>query len=391
MKTKKISKRASLIEVAATKKIELIAKSYPGVISLAQGIPSFSTTSHIREAAKRAIDQGLVDKYTVGFGIEPLRVAIAKKLKRENNIKVKPCEIIVTHGAIQALMAIFLALLEEKDEVIVLTPDYASHLNQIQIALGGRKAIQVALDEKNNEWILNSKKLEKKITKKTKAILICNPCNPTGKVYSEKELKEIAKIAKKYNLYIITDEMYEDFVFDNKKHISIASFPEAAERTISVFGVSKSFAMTGWRIGYIAANQYLIDQIFKIHDSIITCPSAVSQYGALAAIEGPKDIVKSYKEVFLKRRKIVIDELSKTDKLQLIIPSGAYYAFPKILIKNIDENDLVLKLIKEAKVAVIPGSAFGKGGENHIRISFGQEEDKLKEGLKRLVNYLNKL
>lgn len=385
---KQISKRALSIEIAATKKIEIIARSYDGVISLAQGIPSFPTAPYIKEAAKKAIDEGLVDKYSVGFGIEPLRVKIAEKVNRENNIKVKPSEIIVTHGAIEGLMAIFLAILDEKDELIVLTPNYASHLNQIQIALGGKKAVPVVLDETKNEWTLNPQRLEKAVTKKTKAILICNPCNPTGKVYTKKELKEIARIAKKYNLYIITDEMYEYFVFDKKEHISIGSFPEVSDRTISVFGFSKSYAMTGWRIGYITARQYLIDQIFKIHDSLITCPNVVAQYAALSAIEGTKNVVELYKKAFIKRREIVINELSKTNKIQLITPNGAYYAFPKILL-DIDDNKLTMQLIKEAKVAVIPGSAFGKGGEKHIRISFGQEENILREGLQRLTGYLN--
>lgn len=389
MKTKQVSKRASLIEVAATKRVEIIAKNYPGVISLAQGIPSFQTPNHIKEAAKKAIDENLADKYTVGFGIEPLRIAIAKKLKTDNNINAKPSEIIITHGAIQALMAIFLTLLEDADEIIVLTPNYASHLNQIQIALNGKKAIEVSLDETENEWVLNPGKLEKAVTKNTKAILICNPCNPTGKVYSEKELKEIVKIAREHNLYIITDEMYEYFVFDSKKHISIASLTGASDRTISVFGVSKSYAMTGWRIGYVVAKQNLIDQIFKIHDSIITCPTVTSQYAALAAIQGPKDAIETFREAFLIRRNIVIEEIKKTEKLKLISPSGAYYAFPKILI-DIDENDLILKLIKEAGVAVIPGSAFGKAGKKHLRISFGLEENLLREGLQRLTSYFNK-
>ncbi|MDP3988577.1 MAG: aminotransferase class I/II-fold pyridoxal phosphate-dependent enzyme, partial [Candidatus Levybacteria bacterium] len=190
--------------------------------------------------------------------------------------------------------------------------------------------------------------------------------------------------------YLITDEMYEDFVYDGKKHISIGSFPQVADQTISVFGFSKSHAMTGWRIGYVVAKQNLIDEIFKIHDSIITCPTAAAQYAALAAVEGTKEHVKFYKEEFLKRRKIVLDELAKTDKIEVITPSGAYYAFPKIL-ADIDDNKLVMDLIENARVAVIPGSAFGKGGENHIRISFGQEEKILREGLKRFVNYLNKI
>lgn len=387
---KNFSKAALSIDVAATKKIELIAKSYNNVISLAQGIPSFQTAEHIKEAAKKAIDQNLVDKYTSGYGIEPLRGAIARKVERDNDIDVKASEVIVTHGGIEALMAIFLALLDPTNEIIVLTPDYASHLMQLRVAQRGKAPVEVPLMETDNDWVLDSARLEKAITAKTKAILICNPCNPTGKVYSQEELKEVARIAVKHNLYIITDEMYEYFVYDGKKHVSIGSFPEVADRTISVFGVSKSYAMTGWRIGYIVANNKIIDQIFKIHDSLVTCPTAVSQYAALAAITGPQDIVGEYKKAFLARRKIVIDTLAKTDKLELIIPQGTYYAFPKVRDLANDE-DFVLRVMTKAKVAVIPGLAFGKGGERHLRLSFGCEEDILREGLRRLVDYLNNM
>src|SRR5258708_5733052 len=229
---KPLSKIIQSIEVAATKKIGLLAKSKPGVISLAQGIPSFFTENHIKEAAKRAMDQGLTDKYSSGYGIDELRHEIAKKLKRDNNIPVDFSQIIVTHGGIEALMAIFLTLLDKDDEVIVLTPDYASHLVQLKIA-AGRNPVCVPLEETENDWVLNTQKVEKAITPRTKALLICNPCNPTGKVYSYTELKSLAKLALKHNLYIISDEIYEYFVFDDKKHVSIGSFEEVKDRVIS--------------------------------------------------------------------------------------------------------------------------------------------------------------
>lgn len=384
---KEPAEMVSEIDVSSIKKIQLMATEDKAVISLAQGIPSFFTADHIRTAAKKAIDANLVDKYTSGYGIDPLRQAIVTKLKRDNAITADISQIIVTHGAIEALMAVFMTILNPQDEVIVLTPDYASHITQTRIARHGGRPIFVPLLETERGWVLDPEKIEAAITPQTKALLMCNPCNPTGKVYSYEELKEIARIGEKYNLFIITDEIYEYFTFDKKKHISIGSFPEVRDRVISIFGLSKSYAMTGWRIGYIVASKKLITQIFKIHDSLVTCPTAVSQYAALAALEGKQDIVLEYKKAYEKRRQIVIDALKKTDKLSLVPPEGAYYAFPKLTFP-VDDYELAIRLVREAKVAVVPGSAFGLAGENHIRISFGGDEKLLKEGLERLIRYI---
>ncbi|MBU3978652.1 acetolactate synthase small subunit [Patescibacteria group bacterium] len=377
------------LEVSSIKRMQLLADADKKVISLAQGIPSFATPMHIKQAAKKAIDENLVGKYTSGYGIEALREAIVTKVRRDNNIKADTQQVIVTHGGIEALMSIFMALLNPSDEIIIPTPDYASHITQTRIVRHGGLPVFVPLNETPNGWVLDAERLEGAITQQTKAILICNPCNPTGKVYSKAELAEVARIANKYNLFIITDEMYEYFTFDGKKHISIGSMPEAADRVISVFGLSKSYAMTGWRIGYIVADKRLIPHIFKVHDSLITCPAAVSQYAALAALQGPQNVVKEFRNAFDKRRQIVFEALSKTDKLKLVKPEGAYYALAKVA-GNVDDYDLSMRLLHEAKVAVVPGSAFGPGGESHIRLSFGCEEPQLREGLRRLVGYLEK-
>lgn len=387
--TPPLSKVALSIEVAATKRMDLIARDYPDAISLAQGIPSFDTAEYIKEAAIQAVNDDLANKYTSGFGIEPLREAIAGKVGRDNGIQTTPAKVIVTHGGIEGLMATFLTVLDRDDELLALTPDYASHFAQVAIATGGREATHVPLTETADNWAVDPGRLEDAITDRTRAILITNPGNPIGKVYGEDELREIAQIALKHNLYIISDEMYEYFVFDGRKHISIGSFPEVADRTISAFGLSKSYAMTGWRIGYIVAGQNIIDQIFKVHDSIVTCPTAVSQYAALAAITGPQDVVESYRRTFERRRQIVIEKLATTSRLHLAVPQGAYYAFPRIE-GDVDDFKLAMSLIKEAGVVVVPGSAFGKGGDSHIRISFGAEEDALREGLHRLTGYLDR-
>lgn len=381
------SRATTALQPSAIKQMQLLAAKDKEIITLAQGIPSFNTAEPIKQAAIEAIKQSITDRYTSGYGIEALRKAIVAKVKKDNNIEATIENVLVTHGGIEALMATFLTLLNPEDEIIILTPDYASHITQTQIALHGAKPIFVPLKETKEGWTLEPEYIEVAITHNTKAILFCNPCNPTGKVYTQQELQYIADIAVKHNLYILTDEMYEYFTFDKKKHISIGSFPEVADRTISIFGVSKSYAMTGWRIGYIVANQELIPQIFKIHDSLVTCPTAVSQYAALAAITGDQAIVTEYKEAFEKRRNIVIKAIKKSNKLQLTIPKGSYFAFVKVL-KDVNDYDLALKLLHEAKVAIIPGSAFGLGGENHLRISFGGEEKQLKEGLERFVKYI---
>ncbi len=383
------SSLSSSIEISAIKRVQLMAKADKKVISLAQGIPSFATPEHIKKAAIDAIKKGIADKYTTGYGIDELREAIVAKVKSDNNIHATKEQVIVTHGGIEALMATFIALLNPSDEIIVLSPDYASHITQTQIARHGGRPIYVPLTETENGWILSPEKVEAAMTQRTKAILMCNPCNPTGKVYTLEELQQLAKIARKYNVFIISDEIYEYFTYDNKKHISIGSLPEVADRVISIFGVSKSYAMTGWRIGYIVANKDLVAQIMKIHDSLVTCPTAVSQYAALAAITGKKDSVSAFKKEFAKRRQIVIDALKNSKKINLIAPEGSYYAFAKV-VGNRDDYDLSMRLLHEAKVAVVPGSAFGLGGAGHIRISFGGVEKDIKEGMKRLVEYIEK-
>lgn len=381
------------IEVSAIKKLQLYAQktaSKKEVISLAQGIPDFPTPSLIKEAAKEAIDKGLTDKYTAGYGIDQLRLAIVEKLKRDNQIIAQPDQVIVTHGAIEALMATFLALFNPGDEVIVITPDYASHITQLNLTNHGGRPLFFPLKEEDS-WQVDFEQLEALVTQKTKGILLCNPSNPTGKVYTKEELKKIAFLSRKHNLFIITDETYEYLTFDNRPHISIGSFPEVANRTISIFSLSKSYSMTGWRIGYLVADKEIANQIFKVHDALITCPTAVSQYAALAAFKLGKKGTEKFRKEYEKRRDLLVKILNqRKDLVSLITPQGAYYAFVKINFP-IDDYQLAYQLVDEAGVATVPGSAFGPGGENHLRISFGVSEKQLIQGLKRLLNYLDQL
>lgn len=387
---KAVSAKAENLELSAIKKIEYLGRSYKNVVSLAQGTPSFQTPVHIKKAAIEAIEKNLVDKYVSPAGILPLRQAISKKLKNKNKVQVDPeKEIIVTHGATEALAATFLTLLDRDDEVIIPTPDYASHITQILLAKhGGRPTFVPLVEEKS--WKLNIKAIENAITPKTKAILLCNPLNPTGTIFDRQQLKQIAKLAVTYNLFVITDEMYESFVYNGKRHFSIASLPNMKKRTISIFGVSKSYAMTGWRIGYLVTNATLAQQIFKVHDVLTTCPTVVSQYAALAAITGPQKCVREFKNAFIKRRNLVMKRLQKIPLFSGVKPEAAYYAFLKIEKENVDSYDFALQVLREAKVAVVPGAAFGPNGEGHVRISFACEEEKINKAFDRLEKWAKK-
>ena len=377
------------IEVSAIKRIQIISDKTPGTISLAQGKPSLPTPQHVRDTAKRAIDEGKSDAYTIGYGIPELREVIAKKVTRDNGIPSTADNVIVTHGAIEALMATFIALFDPDDEIVIITPDYASHITQFQVATNGSRPIFVPLrfDESGRAWHLDTGRLESAISPKTKAILFTNPSNPTGHVFTEKELRAIADCAKRHNLFVITDEIYEYFVYDGKKHTSIGSFEDIRDRVVSVFGVSKSYCMTGWRIGYLVAHEKLAREIFKVHDNLVTCPAAVSQYAALAAISGPKKPVEEFRREYGRLRNIVVKELSNARRIHFAFPEGAYYAFAKVDGVS-DDIAYALELIRHAHVAVVPGSAFGRGGEGFFRISFCYGEKQVREGLKRFINYV---
>lgn len=382
---------SSLINESIIRSIQQYVASKKDVISFAQGIPIFPTPYEIKKELVKVVSKNLADYYTPGYGILELREEIVKKLRSFNKIAAHFDEIIVTHGATQAMMAILLTLLEKEDEVIVITPDYASHFTQLIIVQKGIYLKEVSMKEVNGQWQVDFEALENAISQKTKAIIFTNPNNPTGKVFTKEELEKILVLAKKYNLYLITDEIYEYFVFDGRKHISIASFPQAKERVISIFGASKSYSMTGWRIGYIHANRELIKQIYKVHDHLVVCPTAISQYAALIALRYGEKLPERFRVVYEKRRNIIIEAFKKTKKLSFSIPEGSYYIFPKINEKNVDDYSLIYKMIDQAKVAAVPGSAFGKAGAGYFRISFAGDENELKKGLKRIVNFLNQL
>ena len=381
-----ISKRVGQIKKSAIHEMTRLSKQYEDVAFLSWAKPTSGTPKHINEAVISAIQKGLTGGYSQSEGLPELREEIVKKLKRDNNIDANISQLLVTVGAIEGLMASVMAIIDPGDEVILPTPTYSTHITQVKLASG--KPVLVPLQEENN-FALDINAINKAITPKTKAIMYCSPNNPTGTVFAEKDLRELAKIALDNNLTIITDEAYEYFTFDEAKHFSIASIPELRDNVITNYTFTKTYAMTGWRIGYLHANEENIAQIKKAHIPLTICAPVASQYAAIAALKGSQKYIEDFRLSYLKSRNLMCERLDRLSSVfQYVKPNGAYLMFPKILGKHrADSIEFSKKLLSEAKVSTTPGIAFGPTGENHIRLSFCVPEDMINKAFDRIENY----
>lgn len=394
-----LSRKAQAIEPSLTLAIIAKAKEMKekgiDVISFSAGEPDFNTPKNIINAAIKAMEDGNT-KYTSVNGILQLREAICKKFKDDNGLEYNPSQIVVSTGAKQSLANTFLAILNPGDEVIVSTPYWVSYPELIKLADG--KPVFVEGDEKSN-YKFTKENLEKAVTAKTKAIVLNTPNNPTGTIYNKEELEVIADFAKKYDIIIISDEMYEKLIYDNENHISIASLSkDAYERTIVINGLSKSYAMTGWRIGYCAASEKIAKLMISIQSHVTSNVCSITQYAALEALNGPQDeIIKMINE-FEKRRNYMINRIESIDNLSIVKPKGAFYIMINIenyLGKEIngkilnDSMEFCASLLENEKLAVIPGKAFGLN--NYIRVSYATSMEAIKEGLNRIESFIKKL
>lgn len=365
------------------------------VVSFAAGEPDFNTPDNIIEKAYEAMKDGKT-KYTATSGILPLKKAIINKLLVDNNLSYNPDQIIVCNGAKQCLANIFLALLNEGDEVLISKPYWVTYPELIKLAGGNPVFIDT---DKENDYKYTVESLKKYVTNKTKAILLNSPNNPTGTVYSKDELKEIAEFAKEHNLYIISDEIYEKLIYNNMKHISIASLSEDAyNRTIVINGVSKAYAMTGWRIGYCASSKELTTLMNSLQSHFTSNPNSIAQYATLEALTGPQDTVDIMAVEFEKRKNFTVDRLSKIDNISYIEPSGAFYVMINIsqLYKKSSDGSVINNslefsnlLLEKEKVAVVPGVAFGF--DDYIRISYATSMNNIEKGLNKLDNFIRSL
>ncbi len=383
-----ISKRMQAIQGSAIHEMTRLSKQYEDVAFLSWAKPTSGTPAHIDEAAIAAIRAGKAGGYSQNEGLLTLREEIVKKLARDNDIQAKVSEIIVTIGAIEGIAAAVMATIDPGDEVILPTPTYSTHIREVQIASG--KPVLVPLVEEEN-FRLDLEAIEAAITPKTKAILYCSPSNPTGTVFSEEELRQLAKIALKHNLTVITDEAYEYFIFDGKKHFSIASIPEMKGHVISTFTFTKTYAMTGWRIGYLHADEQLIPHIKKAHIPFAICAPVASQYAAIAALQGPQDCVEEFREHYRKTRDLMCERLDALSHVfSYVKPEGSYLMFPKILgEEGKDSFAFSKKLLEKCQVSTTPGVAFGPTGEGHIRLSFCVPEETINKAFDRMEKFFS--
>lgn len=395
----KISKRVESLKMSPTMKIsqkaiELKLKG-ENIVDLSVGEPDFPTPENVKTAGINAIQKNFT-KYTVNAGTIELRNAISEKLKRDNKLDYSLEEIIVSSGAKQSIYNAILSVVEDGDEVIIPAPYYVSYPHMVELANG--KSVFVDTKEENG-FKLTCEQLKKAITEKTKLLILCNPSNPTGSVYSKSDLEEIAPILQAGDFYILSDEIYEKIVYDNFEYVSVASLSEEIKnKTITINGHSKSYSMTGWRIGYAAGPKEVINAMNKIQSHSTSNASSISQFAALEALLGPQNFLEEARKEFELRRNYVYQELLSIQGIKCYKPLGAFYLFPNVSFyfgkktkEGVIENslDLAMYLLNEVGVVVVPGSAFGS--EGYIRISYSTSMDNLREGISRIKKALGKL
>lgn len=394
-----LSNRIEAIQESATLAMAAKAREFKSrgidVINLSLGEPDFKTPQHICEAAKKAIDDGKYFSYPPVSGYQDLREAIAAKYQKENNVPYKAENIVVSNGAKQSIANVMLALLNPGDEVIIFAPYWVSYDALVRLTEATPVVISGTLE---NDFKVTGAQVEKVITDKTKAIIFSSPCNPTGSVFSKKELQEIATVVLKHeNILVIADEIYEHINFTGEQ-VSIASLPGMFDRTITVNGFAKGFAMTGWRVGYIAAPKWIADGSNKVQGQITSANCSISQRGALAAITGDLAPTRKMVDEYHHRRDVVYQLLKEIPGIKANYPQGAFYFFPDVssyygkssgakTIRNGD--DFCLYMLETARVSLVPGGAFGD--ENCVRLSYAASEKELAEAMSRIKEALSQL
>ena len=374
----KITQRSQAVEWSGIRVMFALADEIPDVINLGIGQPDFDTPEFIRDAAKKALDDGFT-RYPPAKGFLDVREAITEKLRRENGIDADPSsEIFVAVGAMQVIFNTILHLVEPGQEVMVIDPGYDYYS---QIGLFGGVPVAVPAFEKNG-FKPDPDDIKAAVTDKTRMIILNTPSNPTGAMFDRQILQAIANIAMENDILVLSDEPYEHIVFDGNQHVSIAAFDGMQERTISAYTLSKSYAMTGWRVGYAAAPKALIDEMEKLMEHMVSGVTAMAQRAALAAITGPQNCVQDMVAAYSRRRRIVYEGLNAIEGITCLKPEATFYAFPNISAFGLSSWDFAKYLVKTHKVAVVPGSIFGQRGEGYVRLSFAADEQKLKDGIR---------
>ncbi|WP_077214438.1 aminotransferase [Bacillus dakarensis] len=381
-----LSKTVDELRPSGIRRFFDLAAGIEGVISLGVGEPDFVTSWSVREAAILSLEQGYTS-YTANAGLMDLREEISAYMEKNFQAPYSAkSEIIVTVGASQALDIALRAILDPGDEVIVVEPCFVSYGPLVTLAGGKGVTVQA---EKENDFKVRANDIEKAITNRTKAIMICSPNNPTGSMLNREELEEIANIAKKYDLIILSDEIYAELSYD-EKYVSLAAIEGMKERTILISGFSKGFAMTGWRLGFVCAPEEITQAMLKIHQYAMMCAPTMAQYAALEALKNGREDVEEMKKSYRRRRNYFVQSLNEIG-LDCHIPGGAFYAFPSIKRTGLSSEQFAERLLLEEKVAVVPGDVFGASGEGHIRCSYASSMEQLQEAVKRMKRFIDKL
>ncbi len=395
---KSLSKKVAQAEASQTLALTALAKKLKSegidVVSLTAGEPDFPTPRHIKDAAVQAIEQDFT-KYTINAGIIELRTAIAAKLKRDNAVEVTPAQILVSNGAKHSIFNALQAICNKGDEVIIPAPYWVSYPEMVKLVDGVPVILKTT---EKTEFKITAAQLKRAVTKKTKALILCSPSNPTGSVYTTEELRAIAKVVESTGIYVIADEIYEKVLYDGNVHFSLGSIAAIKDQVITVNGVSKAYAMTGWRIGFLAAHPSVVDAAEKVQSQVTSGPNSIAQKAATAAFAGNDDEVKKMTAEFKRRRDYIHAALTAIPGVTSTLPGGAFYLFPNVSafygkshngVKVKNSDDMAQFLIREAQVVTVPGSGFG--ANNNIRLSYACSMQELEKAASRMKDALAKL
>lgn len=380
-----LAKTVEDLKPSGIRKFFDLAAGMEGVISLGVGEPDFVTSWSAREAAILSLEQGYTS-YTANAGLLELRNEVSSYMKKQFHVNYNPKnEIIITVGASQALDIALRAILDPGDEVIVIEPSFVSYAPLVSLAGGKPVAVQAT---EEYDFKIQTHQLEKAITDRTKAIMLCSPNNPTGTMLGENELLELATFIEKHDLLVLSDEIYAELSYD-EPYVSFAAIEGMRHRTLLINGFSKGFAMTGWRLGFVCANEELTAAMLKIHQYAMMCAPTMAQYAALEALKGGREDVEDMKKSYRRRRNYFVQSLNDIG-LSCHIPGGAFYAFPSIVSTGLSSEQFAEQLLIEEKVAVVPGNVFGISGEGHIRCSYASSMEHLQEAVKRIKRFVEK-
>jgi aminotransferase len=382
----RFSERVQRLPASKFAEIRKLMMERTDVIRLELGEPDFDTPRHIKEAAIQAINEGFTH-YTSTEGTLELREAVARKLKRENKIEADPeTEILITDGGFGAIYAAIQALVDSGDEVLVPDPAWPRYFENVLLAGGIPKRMFMTEEE---GFLPDVDEIRKQIGERTKLVILNTPNNPTGAVIPKKTLEEIGDLAVEHDLILLLDEVYERIVYE-EKHFSLAAHSDLKNHIITVNSLSKTYAMTGWRVGYAVSNANIIKAMVKVSMYVNACRSSFAQKAAVAALDGPQDCVEAMVREYRRRRDLIIDRLKEMDVFSVTKPKGAFYVYPRILL-NIESSDFVKQLIEKTKVAVMPGTTFSAKGEKYVRISYANSMENISEAMDRLQTFVSQL